>query len=252
MVFPVWIIAAVLLLSAEQGYSEEVVLTAINYPPFYGETLDGDGPFTEVIVDSFKAVGYSVRIVYQPWKRAMATAREGTQAHGMVGVWHTQEREKAFLFSDPILPNKMAFFKRRDTNIVFTSYSNLAARGYKLGLVRGYAAPKGLLESNIPIEFVTQDIQNIQKLAAGRIDLVVLDKNYANYVLQDHPKMAAAIEGMTPILETIQQHLVISRNIENAQTIMFDFNRGLKRLRNNGEFQKYSDKLTLIRPFAAH
>lgn len=251
MVLVVWLIAAALLLYAELGYTDEVVLTSINYPPFYGEMLENDGPFVEVIVESFKAVGYSVRIVYQPWKRAMATAKEGKQAQGMLGVWYTEEREKAFLFSDPILPNKMAFYKRKDMDIVFSSYGDLAARGYKLGLVRGYMAPRGLIESEIDIEFVTQEIQNIQKLAAGRIDLLVLDKDYASYMLQGYPKMAALIEGMPRILETYQQHLVISRNTENAEAIMLDFNRGLKRLRSSGEFQRYSDKLTSLESSAA-
>lgn len=237
------IVVGTLLFNVERGDAKEVVLTAMNYPPFYGEALSNDGPLAQMVVESFKIAGYKTQIVYQPWKRAMATARAGHYADGMLGVWHTVQREQDFFYSAPILPNEMVFFKRKSMELADSDYASLAARGYKLGVVRGYVVPQGLLESKIAVEWVTHDVQNIQMLAAGRIDLVVLDRDYANYMLQGYPKVFAAIERVGPVLQSKQQHLIISKKTKNALTLIRDFDRGLKRLRDSGEYLKYVDQL---------
>ena len=238
-----WWLTGLLILSCCMALNaKEVTLTSMSYPPFYGEKLENNGPLIEVIVQSFKNAGYKTRIIFAPWKRAITIARQGKTADGMVGVWHNKERANDFLYSDPIFPNKVGFYKHKSNAIIFENYTDLVSKGYKLGSVRGYIFPKGLKESGIEIELVTDDLQNLKKLALGRVDLVVVDKDYARFILTDNPQVAKEIEWMGPILAEFQQHLIISRKTPNALKTISDFNKGLRILQQTGDFKKIFKK----------
>ncbi|ARU56829.1 putative amino acid ABC transporter periplasmic component [Oleiphilus messinensis] len=214
----------------------------MNYPPFYGEKMEDKGPLIEIIVRALESQGYKTRILFSPWKRAMLYAKEGKVADGMVGVWYNDDRAEDFIYSAPIFPNRSGFYKHKEQNIVYTDYQDLVKQGYRLGSVIGYIHPKGLEESGIQIEWVPNDIQNLKKLALKRVDLVVVDREYARYVLKGLPDIASRIEWMDPVLIEAQQHLIISRKTKNAHVIIDAFNTGLELLRQTGNFDEIIQK----------
>jgi len=220
----------------ESGMAESIVLSSMNYPPFYGEEMPNKGPLIEIITQAFKLVGYDTHVVFSPWKRAILSAKKGRTVDGMVGVWHNEDRAKDFLYSKPIYPNRVGFYKHKDREIEYQSYADLANNGYTLGSVRGYILPEGLKESGIKIENVTDDIQNLKKLSLKRVDLVVIDKDFAHYALKSLPNTAQAIEWLEPTLSKLQQYLIVSRKTRNSHKKMQDFNRGLALLKEKGEF----------------
>ncbi|ARU56831.1 putative amino acid ABC transporter, periplasmic component [Oleiphilus messinensis] len=227
--------------------AKDVRLSSIDYPPFYGKNLENNGPLIELISESFKNSGYQTKIIFAPWKRGMIMAEEGKESDGVVGAWHSNERENNFIYSDPIFPNRLGFFKHKNNDVKFKSYADLVKSEYTLGTVRGYIMPSGLEESGIRIELVRSDIQNFKKLATRRIDLVVVDQAYAQYVLKNIPDVESKIEWMEPALEEKQQYLIISRKAINAQQKIDDFNQGLKILRQTGKFSNIMEKHGLVK-----
>lgn len=236
-----WMICLFVICCSGYASSEKIHLVAIDYPPFIGKELMGNGPFAELVSRSFRNTGYGIQVEYLPWARSMSEAKAG-RVDGVIGGWYSVERAEDFLYSDPIHPNEMVFYKRKGEDITFTSYASLVKQGFTLGSVRGYALPKGLEESGISINLVTEDIQNLKMLAKQRIDLVVVDKEFARYVLRDFPQVAKEIEWMEPVLERPQQYLIISKKAKNAQKKLDEFNKGLKLLRQTGEFNRIMRK----------
>jgi hypothetical protein len=48
-----------LIYSLPTGANEnKVVLAYVDYPPYYGKSLENGGPITEIIVQAYKQVGY--------------------------------------------------------------------------------------------------------------------------------------------------------------------------------------------------
>ena len=219
----------------------------MDYPPFYGKSLDKKGPLIELITEAFKNTGYTVQVEFYPWGRAIENSKAG-KVDGVVGVWYSQERTEHFLYSDPIFPNKVGFYKRKGEDIRYKDYSDLKQQGYKLGSVIGYILPKGLAEAGISTLLVNDDFQNFKILSRKRVDLIVVDKQYAKYMLNQESlkEFSENIEWMEPVLEELQQHLVISKKTKNPKKKLNDFNKGLKMLRESGEFKNIMQEHKMI------
>ncbi len=228
---------------AIQGYAseKEIFLTSAEYPPYYGEELENQGCITEIIREAFKRVGYEVKVKFYPWKRAERLAEEGF-SDGMFPPWKTEEREKMFVFSNPIPPpNIIGFYKRKDEKITFKTYQDL--QPYRIGSVLGYAYPTDFLKSDLRNSKAYTDEMLIKNLVMGRIDLAIIDKMQAEYLLKTKfPKRRGQFEFMEPPLEILQQYLVISKKKKNAQKKVNDFNRGLKTIIDDGTFEKILKK----------
>ena len=238
-----WITLLLVLSCFGQVHAEEIRLASMNYPPFYGKNLKEQGPLIELIVKAFEGAGHTVQVEFHPWIRAMENSKAG-KVDGMVGVWHSPKRTEHFFYSDPIFPNKMGFYKRKGEEIRYKDYIDLKLQGYTLGSVRGYIQPRGLAESGISTFLVNENLQTFKILSRKRVDLIVVDKDYARYMLNqaDLKQYSENIEWMEPVLEERQQYLIISKKTENPHKKLSDFNKGLKMLRQSGEFKKIMQK----------
>ncbi len=221
-----------------QGFASEkkIFLTSAEYPPYYGEKLENQGFVTEVIREAFKRVGYEVKVKFFPWARCEMMAKKG-YFDGMFPPWHTKERAKWFVFSNPIPPpNTIGFYKQKDKKITFKTYQDLMP--YRIGSVLGYSYPEDFMKTDLRNNKSYTDEMLITKLVQGRIDLALIDKIQAEYLLKTKfPKQSDKFEFMEPPIEIKQQHLVISKRVKNAKKIISDFNRGLKTIIIDGTFK---------------
>jgi len=211
-------------------------LASSEYPPYFGEKLDNNGVISEIIVKSFNRVGYDVEITFMPWARAFEMTKRG-DFDGMFALWHRKDREKWFLFSEPLLPkNEIGFYKRKENNITYKRLEDL--KEYYIGVCRQYANPPEFEQATfLKIEEVVNDKQNILKLYHKRVDLILIDKGLAQYLITTQfPKYQEELEWMEPVLETVEQHLVISKDA-NVYLIKI-FNEGLRVIKEEGTIQR--------------
>ncbi len=61
-----------MIYSLPTGANEnKVVLAYVDYPPYYGKSLENGGPITEIIVQAYKQVGHRVNLQFVPWARGL-------------------------------------------------------------------------------------------------------------------------------------------------------------------------------------
>ena len=223
--------------------AEDIVLAALDYPPHYGEHLDDRGPLIEIIVSAYAEQNLTVEVIFLPWSRALIWANEG-RVDGIVGAWYTKERTKSFLYSDPIYPNNMVFYKHKNANIEFSQYSDLKDDGRIIGSVRGYTHVEGLEESGVIIRYVNNDVQNFKLLERKRIDLVSVDREYGKYVLAlpELKQVKDQVEPIDKVLEVREQYLVISNKAKQPEKKLKAFNQGLAKLRAEGKAEDILQK----------
>jgi polar amino acid transport system substrate-binding protein len=233
------------LFSQPESYAadKKLSLAAAEYQPYYGEHLPNYGPVTEIIVKAFNKVNYEVSVSFYPWLRGEILAKEGVH-DGMIPPWRTKAREAYFAFSEPLFPNELYFYKHKNTHAVFSKQSDLKA--YKIGTVRGYANPDWFAEEGLTLEEVSLDLHNLTKLAVGRIDLVLIDKKVAEFLINTEiPEHKNNLERIEPALESRMQYLTLSKKTDNYTKKLADFNKGLKLLKASGEYDKILSKLDL-------
>jgi polar amino acid transport system substrate-binding protein len=216
-------------------WARKLVLAATEYPPYYSETLPQGGPVTELTVAALRRAGHEVEVRFLPWARALRLGQQG-EVDGLVGVWHSPEREAAFLFSKPVVSNRIVLCRKGKRGPArFTGFA--ALRPYTVGVVRGYADPPGLAAAKVHTEAVNDDLQNIRKLMVGHIDLVLVDSRVAHYLVDKHlPGSAAELDCLQPAVQEHPQYLVVSRRVADGEAIVAAFNERLRGLRESGEF----------------
>ena len=207
-------------------------LAATEFPPYYGKDLEGNGFLTEIIREAFSRSGYDTKIKFLPWKRALEGAKRG-KYDGLFSVWHRPEREEWFVFSDPLPANELVFFKHKNKDISFGSYEDVSP--YTIGVVRGYALPPGFEEAGLKTALANDDEQNLRKLHKGHLDLVLVDKIQAQYIIgSTFPEAAAELEWLDPAVHVDVQYLVISKKAADHEALLADFNAGLAAITADG------------------
>ena len=218
------------------AYENKVVLAYVEYPPYYGESLENGGPITEIIVQAFNKVGYAVKLKFVPWARGLEGTKQGTY-DGLFTAWYTKDREKWFVFSAPLYLNQIGFYKRKGEYIKFNSFQDL--KSYKIGVVRGYIRPIGFNEANLQTIESATDRENLLLLTKGRIDLVLTDQTLGKYIIGTQLLgQSDKLEWIAPPVEALNQYLMISKQAKDFQKILESFNLGLKKLTETGERNK--------------
>jgi polar amino acid transport system substrate-binding protein len=224
------------LLAALPAQARKLLLAATEYPPYYSESLDRGGPVAELTVSALRNAGYEVEVRFMPWARALRLGEQG-KVDGLIGVWRSPERERAFFYSEPVVSNRIVLCRRGTSGPDrFTNWE--AIRPFMVGVVRGYANPEGLAAAGVGTEAVTDDLQNLRKLMAGHIDLALIDSRVEQYLAKRHlGPTAALIDCLQPPVQEHPQYLVVSRSTVGGEAIVAGFNEQMQRLRRSGEFK---------------
>jgi len=221
--------------------SNTVRLVSCEYPPYYGKDLKNHGFITEIVVQAFKRSAYEVQVEFLPWARALKLAKAG-KCDGIFTIWYRKDREEWILFSDPLPPNFVGFYKRKGRDISFRTLEDL--KPYSIGIVRGYYNPPEFKKASyLRKEEATTDEQNLRKLAMRRVDLALTDRLLAKYTIQTKlPDHADVLEWLDPPLETVTQHVGFPKRAAGHRKTCEAFNRGLKLAREDGTIRKIMDK----------
>lgn len=215
--------------------ADTIVLATVDYPPYYGKTLERQGFISEIISTAFKRSGHKTETLFLPWQRAFDGTKSGKYT-ALYTVWYREDREQWFAYSDPLTPNEIGFLKRVDSDITFNEFTDL--KDYKIGTVKGYSTPSGFEEAELNTESVAEDRINILKLLRNRIDLVLIDKINGQHILNtEHSDRKDEVEWLVSV-QTDPQYLVFSRKDPDFEQKLSDFNDGLKAITDDGTLDK--------------
>lgn len=236
------IIALVVLWPGQHVHAQEsVVISSGEWPPFFSNHLPGGGLGNRIVTEAFAEVGVTVDFDYLPWKRAYESADRGP-AQGSSGWLKLPERERRFLFSDPIFHSARVFFHRKDSHFHWETPEDM--KDYRIAVTLG-SADEIDLESIMASGKGSMDIAisyeaGMKKLAAGRVDAYFCNVDVGRYILHKRvpEEMVRAITFDTKPFYEEDNHLIISRRLENAQELMTRFNEGLDRLRESGRYAR--------------
>lgn len=239
-IFTLAIVTVVLMVNSIFA-GESIVLTTLEWEPYIGENLPGQGFVAEIVKEAFKRSGYDVKFQYYPWARTVQMSDSG-EVDGYFPEYYAKERESVATFSEPFDGGPVVFFKRKADKISFKTLNDL--KPYKIGVVRDYVNEEKFDAAKyLQKEEVTDDLTNIKKLIAGRVDLFVADKFVGLYTAKKElAEKAALIEFMEPPLVTHKLYVCISKKAKNGTAKMDAFDKGLKQMKADGSYNKILEK----------
>lgn len=248
---PICAIAAALLMTALSiaampvAAKEPVRLSSLEWEPYIGTKMPDQGYVAALIRAAFADQGMKVQIEIYPWARALHLARTGA-VDGLTPEYFNTSRESEFKFSEPFPGGPIVLYKRRGDAIAFSvdpvKNQDAALRALKskrFGVVRGYLnTPVFDAAQYLIKEEASDDATNLRKLVYGRIDLAVIDRRVAEFLIRtDYPDYANKIEPMTPALADIPLYIAFSRKSPRRAEALAAFNRGLAALRADGRLE---------------
>ncbi len=177
--------AADLLESVKSSGTLKVALEG-NYPPFnFKDAKTGELTGFEVDVAKLLAAKLGVKPVFTTteWSGILAGLGAGKYDVIINQVGITDERQKAFDFSDPYTLSSAQLIVRKDEKREFKSLDDL--KGKKLGLGQGTNfEQKAKAVAGIDVRTYPGSPEYLADLAAGRIDAALNDSLLVGYILK--------------------------------------------------------------------
>ena len=211
-----------------------VNVSTLEWPPYTGSELPQGGATSDVVRAAFAKAGYQIHVVYQPWKRAIDTAKNGTD--GVIAYfpgYHCHHRA-GFIASEPIGNGPLGFAQHVDVPMIWKDLDDIGEQKLMIGTVRGYAntdefdAKVGAGSINTVPE--NDDVTNLKKLLRKRIDAVVIDKLVLEYLKATDESVKGGADKLQfngKALEDKTLYLCF-RDDERGRTLKQIFNTGLE------------------------
>ena len=230
---PLWVMAAEVPLSVHFSSSE--------YAPLIGEKLRYGGVMTRLVSEVFRRGQVSISYGWYPNHRAIQLARNG-DVDGSLGWTPNEERQRDLLFSEPVMPFRMVLFQRAGESYPWQTLADLAP--YRFGITAGnyYSDTFGSLQRQgvLKVDIAGDDISNLRKLLAGRIDLFPMEWEAGQLLVRSTLRLHQARQLVPQAREywTTPLCVAVSRKHPQAAELIARFNRELRKMRDSGELAR--------------
>lgn len=213
------------------------------WPPYMSQDLPYGGFASRIVYEAYALSGINIQYKWLPWKRALTEAEKGL-VDGTVGWIFSKERDKKFLFSNPVFSQEMVFFHLKKYSFDWEKIEDL--RNIKIGATIGYgdygeAFIQAEASAVIKVERVRTDEQNFGKLLTGRIQVFPLAKEVGDYILKKKfkPQQAESITYNKKPIHIQKYYILFSKRKKNSLLLQQKFNEGLEVLIKSGKYQQY-------------
>ena len=225
---------------AGAGKTYKVALNA-EFAPFESITPDGkmEGFDIDVMDAMAKAGGFTVEYKHQPWEGLFKTLDNGDADAIISAVTITDERKQQMSFTDPYYTITQIILVPQGKSVASVEdLKNMDKVGVITGQTGDLAVQKILGATNSKIVRYETFALGAKELENGSIDSLVSDSAVvANYVKNNSDKGFT----MVKVPDFTEEHYGIAVTKGNEELVK-TFNAALKKIQDNGEYQKILDK----------
>ncbi len=221
-------------MAAAQGRQLQLVSTA--WSPF--TNAPGQARVALDLVDvALERVGITAETVIVDEARLTPLLLSG-EVDGSAALWQDTERERALIYSQPYLENRLILVGRQGSDVSATSLADLA--GKRVALVAGYAYGE-VVETTDGPTYVGSDSEedSVVKLLNGEADYTLMDDIVVQYLINNHGEEARTrlAFGSAPLL-TRSLHFAVRRSLPDAESIISRFNAELRGMIADGSYHR--------------
>jgi len=210
------------------------------YPPYL---MTGEDNLYGIIADTFlaisKSMGIKTKLTIAPIKRLRIQIKNGElDAFPAAPEW---EKDAVHgIETDGIIQVSDNLVVRRDNNIPIEGPTDL--KGMNLALMQGYTYPslKNMIENGtFQSIWAKQFISLLRMVEYGRVNVGVLDKNVANWVIRkNNLKFKEPIRFIEPGFDKVAYRIIFFPKNDKWMSFIKKFNHELKKFKKSPGWQK--------------
>jgi len=146
---------------------------------------------------------------------------------GSAAAWKDPERERALVFSQPYLENRLVLVGRHGADVSAKTLQTLA--GKKIAIVEGYSYGDAVDRTGPSWVRSQGEEDSLTRLLKGGVDYTLMDELVVHYIVSNYPKESGAKLqiGTVPLL-TRELYFVLNRDRRDAISIIERFNAQLR------------------------
>ena len=231
--FVVLLWVAVSLVPAAQTVQLRLISTA--WPPFTNET--GQARFALDLVESaLDRIGIAATTTIVEAGR-FTPALLGEEFDGSGAAWRDAERERALIFSQPYLENRLILVARRGDDVSAATLTDL--KGKRIAIVEGYSYGDAIDTSGATFVRSRSEEDSLALLLDSKADYALIDDLVVQHVVNNYPSEAATrlSLGSRPLL-TRQLYLAVRRTVPGGDAIVTRFNAQLRGMIADGTYHR--------------
>lgn len=189
------VLVFVLITISYRGYAKDIVkIISLEWPPYAGRHLPGQGTSLTIIRQAFEAAGKEVEFDFAPWNRGLFLFNSG-RYDAIAPEYMNTQRQETCLFSKPFDVSPLGFVVLKLNYIQWERLEDLS--GFQIGTVNGYVNTQAfddlVARGRLKTQAANDDSTNILKVAMGRIPMAVIDQNVFEYLLGYDPRLKWAV-----------------------------------------------------------
>ena len=228
--------ASTLAQGGDESGNSPISLASVPWPPFSAK--DGESRFAiDLVEEALAKAGFASQTQIVDHGTLTDALEEG-RFDGSPAMWRSTEREEFLLYSKPFLENRLVLVGKKGAEVNVESLAELA--GKRVAVVESYAYGESLHEGDGPQLVKGRDNQqNIQRLLAGEVDLMLVDELLIRHVTKHQAKeIAQRLTIGSRSLVTRTLHLTVRKDLENAKQIIAGFDQAIQSLVGAGTYNR--------------
>jgi polar amino acid transport system substrate-binding protein len=161
----------------------------------------------------------------------------GDQYDGSAAAWRDAERERALVFSQAYLENRLVLVGRRGADVSAKTLGDL--KGKRVSIVEGYSYGETIDATGPTFVRTHGEEDSVAQLLDGKVDYTLIDALVVEYLVSNYPKESAArLQIGSTTLVKRELYLVVNRRRPDADSIVSRFNTQLRRMIADGTYHR--------------
>lgn len=220
-----------------QAQSEQV-LDIAEWPPYITESGEEGGVLSQITLRALEKSNIEGRLVFKSWPRVTFDI-DNNQAVSFGWIPNT-ERQKKWLYSDVILEGVTGFFYHQEQPVTWRSLDDLREKVIAVSAGYSYGDRFDSARKHLTLHENNSDLTNLRMLIRQRVDLAIMDPLVGRFLIEKHlneDEAAPLIFDWENPVHQYSLHMVCSRLTASCDSLIREFNTGLQRLRDSGEYK---------------
>lgn len=237
-----------------KGAAKKLIITTLDWKPYIGETICGQGWVQQVTIALLAVKGYEIESKFLPWARTIAMAETG-QADILYPEYYIEPKAPSDVIKESYRLDNLALSKKIPGGpIVFIKRKNEPGHYHgnlnnlaneKIGVVRGYQnTPEfdALMDTGFfEISKAVDDFMNVKKLVNRRVNLIIGDPIVLFFSIMTQPsttidkdRLLSGIEIVEPVIQYNHLYYAVSKKKPGWQKTLEDLNDAIHLFETTG------------------